>query len=159
MIYSLCSSSFCQGRKGVVVVEKDTKKIFFVVVCEISCCQVFCKVLYTQKILCIFDIFFRKKEYPLNLQKFCGPTFPLPTFLILIDTIPSLFLRHYHSILLPFWLSRVQTVLFPWQQQPDSLSLPRRGRNQSYSRETSRSTKKMSSFSLTYSGPVPWQQP
>jgi len=25
----LCSSSFCQGRKGVVVVEKDTKKIFF----------------------------------------------------------------------------------------------------------------------------------
>ena len=30
---------------GVVVVEKDTHTFFFVV-CEISCCQVFCKVLY-----------------------------------------------------------------------------------------------------------------
>ena len=29
MIYSLCSSSFCQGRKGVVVVEKDTHTFFF----------------------------------------------------------------------------------------------------------------------------------
>jgi len=29
MIYSLCSSSFCQGRRGVVVVEKDTHSFFF----------------------------------------------------------------------------------------------------------------------------------
>jgi len=44
----LCSSSFCQGVKVVVVVQKDTHTFFFFLVREISCCQVFCKVLYHQ---------------------------------------------------------------------------------------------------------------
>jgi len=34
--------------KVVVVVQKDTHTFFFFLVREISCCQVFCKVLYHQ---------------------------------------------------------------------------------------------------------------